>query len=84
MEYKLLGQRLLGSCYLPLVNGCLEYHRPIITKADLTLVHHNEPRNYCIQGLYVFFLQFLTWGILLFSNSFSQPLSLVPVHVTLC
>ena len=47
MEYKLLGQRFLGlfwvdNRYLWFVNGCLEYHRPIITKADLTLVRHYD------------------------------------------
>ena len=45
--------------YLWFVNGCIEYHRPIIT----TVCHPNDPRNHCAQRLYPSFLEFLKWVI---------------------
>ena len=46
--------------YLYLVNGRLEYYRPIISNAQ---VHPNDSRNLCAESLSPFPLWFLEWEI---------------------
>ena len=48
-----------GGQALLMINGCLEYHRPIITNACPS----RRSRNHSTQWLYQFFLDFRKWKI---------------------